>query len=331
MPGVVVHFLVAQGTLSRWRSTPGGPPFDPDDPVVLNAFLHGAVGPDLGYFPGGARVLSDLAHGHRTGVLARTLAAEARNDRERAFAWGWVTHLLADLAIHPWIGRGVGEFTTGRSTFVDGASDPCAHLQVEMGVDAWFGARHPHARSMRLRPVFDSCGARLLVEAYERVYAARVPAELFLRSHKAVCVRAGQLLSTLGIVHSLRSGGPVERCVPSLRRAVERGLRTQRLRRVSLAYLAPAAPRRWLIAAIRREVMRQPDQFLAHFRSDLTLLDDHNLDTGRPIRLQPTHPATLRALRGLRDLAGRDVVDDPVQSHPAWPRVAPTSLDERPA
>jgi hypothetical protein len=159
MPGIVLHFLVAEKTLDRWVRSSEPPPFDPDDPSAVNAFFHGAVGPDLGYFPGGDRFLSDLAHCHKTGHLTRSLISRARTDTERAFAWGWLTHVLADRAIHPWIGRMVGQLTRGSSDiFVDGATDPCAHLQVELGVDTWFGVRNPRVRSVRLQPVFGKGG-----------------------------------------------------------------------------------------------------------------------------------------------------------------------------
>src|SRR5262249_61645088 len=38
------------------------------------AFLIGSVAPDMGYFPGGEKFLSDLAHYVRSGALVRALA-----------------------------------------------------------------------------------------------------------------------------------------------------------------------------------------------------------------------------------------------------------------
>lgn len=79
MPGVAVHFVLADRVLGRWRSAGSTlpAPFDVDDPASLNAFYHGAVGPDHGYFPGGHSVLSDLAHCVRPAGLARRLPALA--------------------------------------------------------------------------------------------------------------------------------------------------------------------------------------------------------------------------------------------------------------
>jgi hypothetical protein len=146
MPGVALHFVLADRVLNRWRTDHGAeaPPFDVADPSVLNAFYHGAVGPDLGYFPGGYQVLSDLAHCVRPAHLVRQLLCFARTDRQRAFALGWMTHVLADQTIHPVIGRAVGELLHGRrDRFVDGSAHPIAHLRVENGLDAWFAERHP--------------------------------------------------------------------------------------------------------------------------------------------------------------------------------------------
>jgi len=300
MPGIVLHFLVAEKTLERWAESSEPPPFDPHDPSAVNAFFHGAVGPDLGYFPGGDRFLSDLAHCHKTGHLTRALISRARTDTERAFAWGWLTHVLADRAIHPWIGRMVGQLTRGSSDiFVDGATDPCAHLQVELGVDTWFGVRNPGVRSVRLQPVFGKGEASLLIEAYELVYGVFLPEEVFVRSHQAVSVRVGQALATMGVLHALRTGGPVERRLPAFPRLIRRALSTQRFRSVALSYLVPVTPPRWLHSAVERELQRQPDLFLAHHRQGVTGLGDHNLDTGRPTELDPLHPGTMRALAAL--------------------------------
>ena len=84
MPGVAVHFVLADRVLSRWRGdgvegASSLPPFDVSDPASLNAFYHGAVGPDLGYFPGGHRLLSDLAHCVRPAQVAGERHADGRS------------------------------------------------------------------------------------------------------------------------------------------------------------------------------------------------------------------------------------------------------------
>ena len=97
MPGPALHFLFAGSVYREWQAAPLAAPFEPGA-ATRNAFLHGSLGPDMGYFPGADPLLSELAHHARTGAFCRALVHEARTDPGRAFAWGWVTHVLADVA-----------------------------------------------------------------------------------------------------------------------------------------------------------------------------------------------------------------------------------------
>jgi hypothetical protein len=166
MPSVSLHLVLADRVLEGWTTNPRAAPFDPDDPAAVNAFYQGALGPDLGYFPGGYRLLSDLAHRVRSAVLSRFLVVSARAAAERAFSWGWVAHFLADRAIHPLVGRGVGEFVHGdRTRFVDGFEEPAAHVRVETGLDVLYMERSA------LRP----SGPRSLPRGCSRGLVDRIP------------------------------------------------------------------------------------------------------------------------------------------------------------
>lgn len=316
MPGVTLHLLLADRVVHRWRALASGAPFDIEDATALNAFHLGAIGPDLGYFPGGCRVLSDLAHCVRTGVLARVLLRSARTLPERAFALGWLTHFLADRAIHPWIGRGVGELTAGsRTRFVDGSSNPLAHLRVEMGLDAWFAERHPHLRRRRLSPVFGPENVAFLVRAYAVTYGVRIPAALFLRSHRAATRRAGQALAGMTVMAALMRGEGLP-AASMLRWMIRAVWQAQRLRSIPLAYLNPVPPSRWLLTAVSEEVEQHPDVFIRHADRDAADLQDFNLDTGRPLAQEGSHPGTRRALAALSALAGERRVVGPGYGHP---------------
>jgi hypothetical protein len=169
MPGITLHFVLASRVLQRWSAAPGTAPFDLDDPVARNAFYHGAVGPDIGYLPGGHRILSELAHQVSTGKLTGRLIQSARTPSERAFAWGWLTHVLADREIHPLIGRGVGELVHGcRDTFVPGArsGQPLAR-GARCGLRICGAARRRDdaatpPRLRRTRPCFRPFGGRFV-------------------------------------------------------------------------------------------------------------------------------------------------------------------------
>jgi len=317
MPGVALHFHLADHVLHRWRTRTDAPPFDPDDPAALNAFYHGAVGPDLGYFPGGHRILSDLAHCVRTGALARVLVRSARTVRERAFAWGWLTHFLADRAVHPIIGRGVGELLTGsRDCFVDGSSNPLAHLRVEMGVDAAVAERAPELRRRRLADVFDAGSVAFLVRAYATVYGVAVPPEDFLRSHRSTSRRAGQALGSLGVMAALMRGTGLP-VLPVIRGALQAAYRRSSLRSMGLAYLNPVAPSGWLMEELEEQMGGYADAFMEQYATKAAGLSDVNLDTGRPLEVEDGHPGTLRALEGLARLAAHPGVSRPAA--PATP------------
>jgi len=315
MPGVTLHFVLADGVVDQWRRTKDPPPFDIDDPDHLNAFHHGAIGPDLGYFPGGDRFLSELSHTVRTGVLARTLVRTARTPRERAFAWGWLTHWLADRAIHPLVGRGVGEVLHGApDVFVDGASDPLTHLRVELGLDCWYAARHRRARSIRLRPVFDETSIVYLQRAYALTYGVTIGVDAFLDSHRATGRRAAQSLSTLWIIGGLMRDRGWPLTLPGVRWALKRAYRSSALRGIALAYLNPVDPADWLLDEVAGRVAEHRERFLTLYRVGVDDLPDSNLDTGRLLDVEPTHPVTERSLRRLAELRRVGRASRPVRS-----------------
>lgn len=303
MPGVTLHFVLADRVLSAWRTHGWAPPFDLDDPVALNAFYHGAVGPDLGYFPGGERFLSDLAHCVRTGELTRALLAAARTVRERAFAWGWLTHYLADEAIHPIIGRGVGELLTGcRDRFVDGASNLFAHLRVEIGLDAWHAEQAPAVRGRRLKDAFGPAEIGFLVNAYAKTYGVAMAPEPFLRSHRAATRRVGHALGTMRLLAALMNSTS-ERLPSMLRRALRAAYDRDSLRSLGLAYLNPVRPSQWLLEEVDIAMRQHTVRFMEHFFAGAGDLDDVNLDTGRPLQLEAEHEGALRGLEGLARMA----------------------------
>jgi hypothetical protein len=303
MPGVTLHFLLADQVLSAWRRHTMAPPFDLDDPAALNAFYHGAVGPDLGYFPGGNRLLSDLAHCVRTGALTRRLISTARTVRERAFSWGWLTHYLADEAIHPIIGRGVGELLTGcRDCFVDGSSDMLTHLRVEMGLDAWHAERAPGVRERRLKDVFGPGNIHFLVRAYADTYEVAMNPDDFLHAHSNTTRRVGQALGTMRILAALMD--TAARRVPwALRSALRAAYGRDALRSLGLAYLNPVHPSEWLVEKVGAAMREHVATFLKHYESGAATLRDVNLDTGRPLGLEVEHEGTRRGMAGLARLA----------------------------
>jgi len=169
MPGIIVHTLLGTAVLERWKLAPNDAPFAADSTEACAAFLTGCVGPDMGMYPGGEPLFSDLAHYVRSGDLARALVTEARSPVERAFAWGWVSHLLADVLIHPLINLGVGDANGGEPlTF---AQNPGLHIGVETAVDGFYFDRWQQLGFKRLvRPPTGQ--VEYLARAYRAVHGS---------------------------------------------------------------------------------------------------------------------------------------------------------------
>jgi hypothetical protein len=297
MPGVALHFVLAQRALERWERSGVEPPFDPGEPRSVNAFYHGAIGPDLGYLPGGHRPLSELAHSVRTGALTRSLISSARTPAERAFAWGWLTHVIADREIHPWIGRGVGQLLTGcQETFIVGASEPLSHLRVELGVDCWYAARHREIRAIRLTPVFDDQSIAFLEQAYRRTYGLAVPRDLLLQSHRRVGRRAGQALASMRILGALMDDAVWPARMPGVRWLLRTAYHSDALRGISLAFLNPVAPSPWLLDGIEMAAAAHTDLFMEAYRSGGREVTDCDLDTGAPLVVRDEHASVVSVL-----------------------------------
>ena len=303
MPGVALHLEVATSALDALMGSTRDLPFDPTSDVHLNAYYHGAIGPDLGYFPGCYRTLSDLSHCVRTGLLTKTILRLAQTPEQKAFAWGWLTHVLADRHVHPLIGRGVGEIVEGcRHTFVDGSSHPLEHLQIEMGVDAWFAVRSETIRDVRLAPAFDDRTIGFLARAYAATYGVAIPTSRFLASHRHAGLRASQGLASIGWIGALMEEDEASVLLWSVRWLLKRAYSAAPLRGVSLAYLNPVRPSAWLLDEVRETIAGLPDTIICEWISGAASLEDRNLDTGRHTLAESEHPGTIRALQALSRL-----------------------------
>jgi hypothetical protein len=290
--------------------TPQNAPFDPHDPVHLNAFYQGAFGPDLGYFPGGRKLLSTLSHLVRSGDLTRALVENARTPLERAFSWGWVTHVLADNSIHPLVGRAVGELVYGsRSIFADGANHQAAHVQVEIGLDAFYSRLFPGIRKRRMAPVFNRDSIRFLVEAYRKVYGLHLEASVFLSSHLAAAKKSAQGLVTIGLLSTALMSRPVTPTSAGARWVYQGALTLMKMglgkESLTTAFLNPTPPSDWLVRGVGHEVESFADQFFFHYRTNLEFIQNYNLDTGEVQKAPTSHKGTLHALGALMQEGGK--------------------------
>lgn len=298
MPGVALHCHLAHRILSD-PSTAARLPFHRTDPASRNAFLQGAIGPDMGYFPGAEPFWSDLTHYVRPADLARTLVREAATEVERAFAWGWVTHLLADVAIHPLINRACGELVLGDPDRpLTAADDPASHLRVEMGLDLVCSAADTRLRSLQLRPMFAAAGTRFLARAFHRTYGIPAALRPLLTAHQA----AGRLASSLLVLHWLlprRAAG--ERRGPLGRSRARAHQAPHRASGLALtgSFLTPVGPAPWLILQVREEVSLLCEAIRSHLDDELVRLPNLNLDTGAADDAEPAYSRTADTLRAL--------------------------------
>jgi len=177
--GVLSHLAVVDaawdGTIvpTLERRFPG---LTADDLRCAHAFAYGgALAQDMGYYPGGSRELSDLMHYVRSADFVRSLADEARDANEYAFALGTLAHFLGDSEGHP---LGVNRvvpltFPKLRREFGDVVTyeqDPKAHLRVEFGFDVVQVARGLYPSEDYRRFIGFEIPLPLLARAVRRTY-----------------------------------------------------------------------------------------------------------------------------------------------------------------
>lgn len=114
-----------------------------NEKALRDAHAHaygGAIMPDIGYYPLGSRMFSDLVHYVRAGDFVAALIDEAHDANELAFALGALAHLSADSSGHEVaINRIVPMlYTKLRKRYGDVISyeqAPSAHMKTEFAFD----------------------------------------------------------------------------------------------------------------------------------------------------------------------------------------------------
>lgn len=202
MPCATVHMLVAREALARWTESP-----HPDFAIgesTRAAFLHGSMAPDVGFIPGVDRFVSELAHYHRPADLCRALMDRAHTQEAKAFVWGWIAHVLCDVALHPMVGRAVGELVQGdRSLRMDAEDNLLAHVATEVGLDVALIERHADLPCPPPDPYFSSQTVGMLAEALEDVYGFGWDSGQLLRDHRVAVARTRRWPLLLRTVRSL--------------------------------------------------------------------------------------------------------------------------------
>src|ERR1700761_6704366 len=116
------------------------PGITPDQIREAHAYAYGgAIIQDIGYYPFGNKLLSDMLHYVRSGVFVENLIRDAQNPDEYAFALGALAHYTSDSYGHPAVNRATAsEYPRLRRRYgpeVTYDENPRAHLQTEFGFD----------------------------------------------------------------------------------------------------------------------------------------------------------------------------------------------------
>jgi hypothetical protein len=249
---------------------------------TMNAFRHGSLGPDMGLFPGADREISRLAHTRAPAWLARALLERARNAVECAYSWGWVSHMLADVHIHPLVNAAAARLPAHSP---GGLSRDVGHVMVESGLDAWFFRRMDDAPRPRLCNVFGPAGARFIADAFDDVYdhdldERRVSGFLrnITRWYSPYLLLAGRIADD----HARAPGerrGPLGPANAFVRRLV-------RLDAYATGFLEAHPPSPDLIDATMRAIEMHDAEFMRFVEEGLESMEEHNLETGERIEVR---------------------------------------------
>jgi hypothetical protein len=288
MPNVGVHLLLAGRVLLRWSEPGADPPFRPSDRLERSSFLHCAILPDAGYFPRGDRLFSELAHLSRTADLLRALVEEAATPLQRASAWGWVTHVLADRAIHPLINEAHGEHVFGsRARAITSTEDEAGHMRLEYGLDASVFGLNSGLSAFAPRGSVPVEGVQHVRRAYDRVYGWSPSAARLLADHR-MARRMARLSGLVARIHNLsvsrrsfRGGGSDDpRAAPVAVAQVGRGwFRSS----VARALLHPLPPPDWLVAKVAETADSFADTTDLMRSGAIAEVPNHDLITGEVV------------------------------------------------
>ena len=155
--------------LSRYPKT------TPEELRQAHAYAYGgSVLQDLGYYPFGNHLFSDLTHYVRTGDFTRNLFLESTNVNELAFAAGALAHYVSDVHGHPYINRAVPiEFPALGAKFGPVVSYDQArveHLRTEFGFDVLQVARHRYPPQSFHDFIDFQVSKELMERAFQRTY-----------------------------------------------------------------------------------------------------------------------------------------------------------------
>lgn len=154
-----------------------------DDLRKAHAYAYGGcLIQDMGYYPFGNRLFSDLVHYVRSGDFVVALLDEATDVNEYAFALGALSHYAADLTGHPQINMAVAQnfpklkIKYGPSVTFE--QDPKSHIRTEFGFDVVQVAKQRYTSDAYHDFIGFQVSKPVLERAFLRTYGIRL-SEIF--------------------------------------------------------------------------------------------------------------------------------------------------------
>lgn len=192
---------------------------------TAHAYCYGgSVIQDIGYYPFGDQVVSNLTHYVRAGDFVQAMLAEARNLNEYAFALGALSHYIADIHGHPYINLAVGmeypKLAREYGSAVPYDVDHAAHLKVEFGFDVLQVAKGRYAPEQFHNFIGFEVAVSLLERAFEDTYGMPLRDVM---PHEQTAINTyrrsvSQLLPEMTKVALLVKGEELKREVPDFNR-----------------------------------------------------------------------------------------------------------------
>ena len=158
---------------------------------TARAFAYGGcVMPDLGYYPYGSKLFTNLIHYVRSGDFVVNLIEEASNINEYAFALGALCHYYADIYGHSiGVNKAVPliypEMKTKFGNTVTYADDKTSHLRTEFSFDVLQTARGSYAPQAYHDFIGFQVSKELIERAFLKTYGLEVN-DLFGNFDKAI-------------------------------------------------------------------------------------------------------------------------------------------------
>jgi hypothetical protein len=152
------------------------PDSTPEELKKAHGFAYGgAIIQDMGYYPFGSRLFSDLVHYVRSGTFVETLLRDSSNLNEYAFALGAMSHYCSDnygheIAVNRAVPILYPELKKKFGDVVTYDQNPGAHLKTEFGFDVVQVANGHYAPEGYHDAIGFEVANELLAKAFQETY-----------------------------------------------------------------------------------------------------------------------------------------------------------------